>query len=72
MKKLALLFAVAAISFTLVGCGDPCKEDKLGNTLATIGKSGVEKDRIIAERTAARATKCAEKKGAELKKKMGL
>lgn len=72
MKTLFSLFAVAALAFTLTGCGDPCKEDKLGNSLATIGKSGLEKDKVIAERTAARAQKCAEKKGAELKKKMGL
>lgn len=72
MKKMFWLIAIAALSFSVVGCGDPCKEDKLGNSLATIGKSGLEKDKVIAERTAARAQKCAEKKGAELKKKMGL
>lgn len=72
MKKMFWLIAIAALSFSVVGCGDPCKEDKLGNSLATIGKKGLEKDKIIAERTAARAQKCAEKKGAEMKKKMGL
>lgn len=72
MKKVFWLIAIAALSFSVVGCGDPCKEDKLGNSLATIGKSGLEKDKIIAERTAARAQKCAEKKAAEMKKKIGL
>lgn len=72
MKNFLMGMFVLAVAFSLVGCGDVCKEDKLGNSLATIGKSGLEKDKIIAERTAARASKCAEKKGAEMKKKMGL
>jgi len=73
MKKtiLGLMLAVAAFSFA--GCG-PCEEDvltKLGDTVATIGKSGVAKDQILVERKANRAAKCAEQKAGEMKKKMG-
>jgi len=73
MKKtiLGLLLAVAAFSFA--GCG-PCDEDavtKLGDTLATIGKSGMAKDQVLVERKANRAAKCAEQKAGEMKKKLG-
>ena len=73
MKKtfLGLLLALTAISFA--GCG-PCEEDvvsKLGDTLATIGKSGMAKDQVLIERKASRAAKCAEQKAGEMKKKMG-
>ena len=73
MKKtfLGLLLALTALSFA--GCG-PCEEDvltKLGDTLATIGKSGIAKDQVLVERKANRAGKCAEQKAGEMKKKMG-
>ena len=73
MKKtfLGLLIALIAISFA--GCG-PCEEDvvsKLGETLATIGKSGMDKDQVLVERKANRAAKCAQQKAGEMKKKMG-
>jgi hypothetical protein len=73
MKKtfLGLLLALTAVSFA--GCG-PCEEDvltNLGDTVATIGKSGLAKDQILVERKAGRAAKCAEQKAGEMKKKMG-
>lgn len=74
MKKYAWLFLLA-FAVTVAGCGDPCKDDvftKLGDTVATIGKSGMEKDQVLAERGANRAAKCAESKASEMKKKMGL
>lgn len=74
MKKLSYLLIVLAVSFALTGC-DVCKENmftKLGDSLATMGKEGVAKQQILAERKGARASKCAEQKGAEMKKKMGL
>lgn len=74
MKKLSLLFAVLVVSFTLTGC-DACKDNVLtglGDTFATIGKDGLEKEKVLAERKASRAAKCAEQKAGEMKKKMGL
>ncbi len=74
MKKYWMILAVAVLSFSLMGCGDPCKENvfsKLGDSLATMGKKGMDKDKILAERAADRAAKCAEKKGGEVKAKLG-
>lgn len=74
MKKLSLLFAVLVISFTLTGC-DACKDNVLtglGDSIATIGKDGLAKQQILAERKATRASKCAEQKAGEMKKKMGM
>jgi hypothetical protein len=73
MKKtfLGLFLALTAVSFS--GCG-PCEEDvltKLGDTVATLGKSGLAKDQVLVERKANRAAKCAEQKAGEMKKKMG-
>ena len=68
---LALLLALAMMP--LMGC-NPCKEDpitKLGDTLATLGKKGMEKDQALAERKANRAAQCAEQQAGEMKKKMG-
>lgn len=73
MKKIGLWLVALAISFSLMGC-DACKEnllDKTGDWVATIGKDGMEKEKVLAERKAKRAAKCAEQKGAEMKKKMG-
>lgn len=75
MKKWFLAMLLIAAVLPLAGCGDPCKDDpitKLGDTLATIGKSGVDKDKILVERAAERAGKCAEKEGGKLKKSLGL
>ncbi len=74
MKKIWLLAVFVMLSVSLTGCGDPCKEDaitKLGDSVATIGKSGIEKDRILAERAAGRAAECAKKSGSDLKKSLG-
>lgn len=66
---------VGMLSVSFAGCGDPCKEDaltKLGDTVATLGKKGLEKDQILAQRGAERAAECAKKKGGEMKKSLGL
>jgi hypothetical protein len=73
MKKYGFLFVLGILVLSLAGC-DACKENpltKIGDSIATIGKSGLEKNTILAQRTASRATKCAEQKAAELKKKVG-
>ena len=60
--------------FTFAGC-NACDETiftKLGDTIATIGKSGADKDTVLVERKANRAAKCAEQGAGDLKKKMGL
>jgi hypothetical protein len=75
MKKSALLLFVFVLGLSAAGCGDPCKEDmftKLGDNLATMGKEGLEKDRILLERSTKRAGECAEKGAGDMKKKMGL
>ena len=74
MRKWSFLLILGVFSLALVGC-DACKESvfsKLGDTVATIGKKGVEKDKVLATRAAERAAKCAEQKGAEMKKKIVL
>ena len=73
MKKYGIFLMMALLAFSLTGC-DPCKENlftKLGDKLATLGKEGVEKDKILVERNAARASKCAEQGAGDMKKKMG-
>lgn len=74
MKKVFVLSFVLVASFALMGC-DACKEnvlDKVGDSVASLGKKGMEKEQVLAQRKAARASKCAEQKGAEMKKKIGL
>ncbi len=73
MKKYGFAFAVAVLALALTGC-DACKENiftGMGDSVATIGKSGLEKETILAQRAAQRATRCAEQKAAELKAKAG-
>lgn len=73
MKKYPSFLLIVAVALALTGC-DPCKENlftKLGDKLATIGKSGVERDQVLAQRAADRAGKCANAKAGEMKKKMG-
>lgn len=75
MKKATALLFTLMIAFTLTGCGDACKDNVLtglGDTFATIGKDGLEKEKVLAERKASRAAACAEQKAGEMKKKMGL
>lgn len=74
MKKFCVLFVGMLLAFTLVGC-DACKETvftKMGDSLATLGKSGLEKDQVLASRKADRAGKCAQQQGGALKKNLGL
>ena len=74
MKKHGYVLMAAVMAFGLAGCGDPCKENfltKMGDNIATLGKGGAEKDRVLMERAAERAGKCAESKAGEMKKKMG-
>jgi len=73
MKKAVALAAVMVMGLSFAGC-DACKENvltKIGDSVATMGKSGMDKDKVLAERIAARASKCAESKAGEMKKKMG-
>ncbi len=73
MKKYGSIWGVAILALFLSGC-DACKENpitKAGDAIATIGKSGLEKETILAQRTAKRAAQCAEQKTRELKKKVG-
>ena len=74
MKNLSAVLMLIMLSFSVTGCGDPCKDDMLtsiGDSLATMGKKGLEKDQVLMERKAARAAKCAEKTGGEMKKSLG-
>lgn len=73
MKRYGSVLVIAMLVLSFAGC-DACQETvftKLGDTVATIGKSGLEKDKVLAERKANRAAKCANQKAGELKKKMG-
>lgn len=74
MKKIYLALILGLLSVSLMGCGDPCKSNvltKLGDKIAVVGKTGLEKDKVLAERAANRAAKCAEKTGAGMKKSLG-
>ncbi|MBN1687646.1 MAG: hypothetical protein JW893_00950 [Candidatus Omnitrophica bacterium] len=74
MKRIFVLLLVVGMSFSLMGC-DACKENalnKAGDWVATLGKDGVEKDKVLAGRKADRAKKCAEQKAGEMKKKLGM
>lgn len=76
MKKIGWFVVMGILSLSLSSCGvDPCKEStltNLGDSIATLGKKGLEKEKILADRKAERAVACAKKKGEELKKSMGL
>ena len=75
MKKHGYVLAAALMAIGLTGCGDPCKENfltKMGDNIATLGKGGAEKDRVLLERKTERAGKCAEAQAGAMKKKMGL
>ncbi len=74
MKKIWVLVILGLLSVPLAGCGDPCKDDiltSLGDSIATFGKKDPEKETALAERKAARAAECAQKKGSEMKKSLG-
>lgn len=74
MKKIGTVLILGMLTLSLAGCGDPCKEDpmtSLGDSLATIGKKGAEKEQILMERQAKRAAACTEKKAKEVKKDLG-
>ena len=76
MKKRVLWIPVVimGLSLSLAGC-DACKENlftKLGDKIATMGKSGLEKDKILMGRAADRAGKCTEQQGGAFKKKLGI
>ncbi len=74
MKKYGLFLIIMLFAVSLAGC-DPCQVNaftKIGDKIATIGKTGTERTQIRAARKANRAAKCAEQQGGALKKKMGL
>ena len=59
---------------SLIGCGDPCKDDVftgIGDSIATFGKKDLEKEAALAERKATRAAECAKKLGGDMKKSLG-
>ena len=75
MKKVWMLMILGVLSISLMGCGDPCKENiftRMGDSIAASVKTGVKKDQILAKRKAKRAAKCAEKTAGEMKKNLGL
>ncbi len=72
MRNLMIL-VLLGFSLMMTGC-DACKEnalDKLGDNLATIGKSGTEKDQVLLERKSSRAAKCTEQTAKQAKKNLG-
>ncbi len=74
MKKIGILFIMGILAMSLAGYGDPCKDDiftGIGDSIATLGKKDLEKERILTERKANRAAQCAEKKGGEMQKSLG-
>lgn len=73
MKKTSAMILMVALLFAFTGC-NACEETvltKIGDWAATIGKSGMDKDKVLVERKANRAAKCAEQSAGDLKKKMG-
>ncbi len=87
MKYFLVFFLVLTVVFLSVpmvyAADEDTAIDKMGDWMATIGKSGLEKDQMLAERKAARtakrleqqtkkAAKEAEKSAAETQKKLGL
>ena len=73
MKRYGFALMMVLLAWSLAGC-DACKENlitQIGDSIATIGKSGLEKETVLAQRKAKRATQCAEQKVAELKRKAG-
>lgn len=80
MKKLIIAVFVFSIMFGgIVAYAADCTQDnvidQVGDWFATLGKQGVEKDKILATRKADRVIACtkreAEKAGADLKNKLG-
>ena len=75
MKKIWILMIFGILSLSLAGCGDPCKDSPftgLGDSIATLGKKDLEKERILVERKANRAAACAKQQGSSMKKSLGL
>jgi hypothetical protein len=75
MKKISAFMMMVVLGLSVSGCGDPCKDDiftRIGDNLATLGKEGLEKDRILLERGTKRAGECAEKGAQDMKKNIGL
>ena len=91
MKKISMLFAAAflAVSVFTVSpayAGGQCDEtvlDKAWDWGTTLGKKGLEKDKVLMKNKAERAQRCAEKvakqakaaaekSAADMKKKLGL
>lgn len=85
-RKLALAFALMMVCSSLSAYAAEYKDtpiDQAGDWFATLGKQGLEKDRVLAERKADRmakfaareaekARKEAEKAGKDMQKKLGL
>jgi len=76
MKKIFSAIMIAFMMFSVLPVTTAYAEetyqenalDKMSDWAATIGKDGVEKDKVLAERKMERQRKHAEKKAAQLKK----
>ncbi|MBI4358593.1 MAG: hypothetical protein HY584_04770 [Candidatus Omnitrophica bacterium] len=77
-----LVFSNASVKFSYAAEASDTAIDQVGDWLATVGKQGVEKDQIIAQRKAERAARRAEEEakkaakeaehaGEDMQKKMG-
>ena len=69
--KVVIMLMLAA--FSLTGC-DACEENfftKMGDNMATIGKDGLEKEKVLFERRANRAADCVESKAEKASEELG-
>lgn len=82
MRKLVITFFVFVLLFSGISmntyaadCTKNTPVDQAGDWLGTLGKQGMEKDKILAQRKANRVIACskreAEKIGRDIKKKLG-
>ncbi|HPW77203.1 MAG: hypothetical protein BWY44_00365 [Candidatus Omnitrophica bacterium ADurb.Bin292] len=88
MKKIIVALFVATLmlggtsAFAAVDCTKDSPIDQVGDWFATLGKDGMEKNAVLAERKANRVAACAKREaekaakkvqqaGSDMKKKMG-
>lgn len=74
VKKGWTIVILGILSVSLIGCGDPCKDNVftgIGDSIATFGKKDLDKEAVLAERKAGRAAECAKKMGGDMKKSLG-
>ena len=78
MRKFLAMFLVCLMVASSVSVAPAwaaeCEDtilDKVWDWVTTLGKEGLEKDKILAKNKAERLKRCAEKKAKEAKKKLG-